>query len=529
MNKVSPVTGQPDYPGAGWLITSGYATDAYFQRFGDWHTGHDLARSAQGGEPVFAIADGVIKWAENAGNNGFGNLVAIEHSERIYSRYAHLARIDVQRNQNVQAGTVIGAVGSTGRSTAPHLHFDISRVNNALDWPGKNKARVLAEYIDPHVWFREEEATLSVDTAVSPTGGVWLQVNAPAGLNVRTRPGTASKVEYKMPNGTIFEVKPIKFEQDGIVWRELMVGGWVAELYTLPAVVTGSPQPTQPGVGTPTPTTPVVTLPPAVAPVTVAGRGVHASAGGWAPQPRELDFVRHNRVQSALIVTYEPNQADLAIRGLRDAGVRDFIIRAATHAQITANPDEFINNTMPRLQEYQRALGGTPMIIAVHNEPNIDREGLTRAWQNGGEFAQWYIRVVQAYRNAFPGCKIGFPAMSPGGDVDIPGVVKRMDEWRFVEQARAAIDVSDWIGVHAYFVGDGLDIDLKPAAWRNMARGRSIIVTEGGPADNIPNTGQKLHNTYTKCEAAGFPVMAWLLEGAGGWGSAEWVKNNVRI
>ena len=79
--KVSPVTGMPDYPGGDWRITSGYATDEYFNLFGDWHTGHDLAKFNCEGQPVFAVMDGTVKWAENAGDNGFGNLVVIQHSD----------------------------------------------------------------------------------------------------------------------------------------------------------------------------------------------------------------------------------------------------------------------------------------------------------------------------------------------------------------------------------------------------------------------------------------------------------------
>src|SRR5689334_11225387 len=123
MSKVSPVTGQPGYPGAGWFITTEYVDDSYFRNFGAWHTGHDLAKSRNGGEPIYAVADGVVKWAEFAGNMGFGNLITIQHTPDIYSRYGHLAEIRVQRNQNVTAGTVIGILGNTGRSTAPHLHF----------------------------------------------------------------------------------------------------------------------------------------------------------------------------------------------------------------------------------------------------------------------------------------------------------------------------------------------------------------------------------------------------------------------
>jgi hypothetical protein len=165
------------------------------------------------------------------------------------------------------------------------------------------------------------------------------------------------------------------------------------------------------------------------------------------------------------------------------------------------------------------------MLIAVHNEPNIVNEGWTRAWQNGVEFTQWFSRVARAYRDALPGVRIGFPALSPGGYA--PGL--REDEWRFASECTVAIGASDWVGVHAYFVGDGNDIDLKPDRWRTMAQGRSIIITEGGPADNIQNTGTKLQNVYVKCAAQGIPVMAWLLSGAGAWQLAGWKEQSVTI
>ena len=137
--------------------------------------------------------------------------------------------------------------------------------------------------------------------------------------------------------------------------------------------------------------------------------------------------------------------------------------------------------------------------------------------------------MAQIYREQLPGALIGFPALSPGGDADIPGVVKRIDEWRFASECAPAIRASDWLGVHAYFVGDGTDIDLKPGKWRELAGGRPVIITEGGPADNIANSGAKLNNIYRRCSDVGFPVMAWLLSGAGAWHSADWTKNGVRV
>ncbi len=533
MKKVSPVTGQADYPGAGWLITSGYCTDAYFRMFGDWHTGHDLARTAQGGEPIYAIADGVVKWAENAGSNGFGNLVMIEHKSSLYSRYAHLATIAVSNRQQVSAGTLIGTLGATGRVTGAHLHFDIARINNALDWPGSDKSRVLQNYIDPALWYAEETTLI-----VAPASGRRLRITALRGLNVRARPSMSAKSNFIIPYRASVEVKDAALAADAFTWRELVTGGWIAQEFTEPdteaEAEAGAGTVVQPvGVRTEPADEGAARLVTAPAPVIVAARGVHGSAGGWAPTSQELDLVRHNQVKAVLIAAYEPNQAALAVPSFRDAGVRDFIIRAADRHPVTPDPQAFVSETLPRLREYRSALSSafspdTRMLIAVHNEPNVSVEGFGTAWRNGDEFTRWFLAVAARYRSELPNVAIGFPALSPGGDLALPNIA-RMDEWRFAEQCAEAINASDWVGVHAYFVGDGADIDLKPERWRAMAGGRSVIVTEGGPANGVFNDGAKLDNSYRRCEAAGLPLMAWLLSGAGAWQTAGWVERGVRL
>ena len=431
--KVSPVTGQADYPGQGWIITSGFATDEYFQRFGDWHTGHDLAKSAAGGETVFAATDGVIKWAESAGDGGFGNLVYIQHSASLYTRYGHLAAITVQKDQTVSAGTPIGTVGKTGRATGPHLHFDISRTNNALDWPGKDKARVLQNYIDPTAWYSED-----VTATVVPVATQWLYTNAINGLNIRNNPGTTGKIYGKLPFGTAVQVTSVRLNKDGFDWRQLVTGGWIAEAYTqtTPPEVIVTPG----GTGTPVTTPPIVVQPPVTpspATINVRLRGVHASAGGWSPDDREIELVRHNGVESVLIVAYEPNQAGTAIQRFRDAGVKDFIIRAASHAATTANPDDFINDTLPRLRDYYSAIGSsTPMLIAVHNEPESCPRGLDSrmaGWQqalpNGfcGSLAptvMLYPESVLASRHSPPGAMHPVSAWMSG--VSLPFVHRQL-------------------------------------------------------------------------------------------------------
>lgn len=84
------------------------------------HTGVDLP--LQMGKPVYAAFSGKVRVAQRSG--GYGNLVIIRHSNALETYYGHLSQIDVQEDQWVDAGQVIGLGGSTGRSTGPHLHFE---------------------------------------------------------------------------------------------------------------------------------------------------------------------------------------------------------------------------------------------------------------------------------------------------------------------------------------------------------------------------------------------------------------------
>jgi len=85
------------------------------------HDGLDFA--AEAGAPVVAAADGVVLVA--ATHPEFGNMIDIDHGDGLISRYAHLSRLDVAPGMLVRRGDNIGAVGSTGRSTGPHLHFEV--------------------------------------------------------------------------------------------------------------------------------------------------------------------------------------------------------------------------------------------------------------------------------------------------------------------------------------------------------------------------------------------------------------------
>jgi murein DD-endopeptidase MepM/ murein hydrolase activator NlpD len=85
------------------------------------HNGVDLASPT--GTPIYATADGLVSKAEWF--SSYGNYVQLEHGAQIETRYGHMSRIAVSAGQQVKKGDVIGFVGSTGRSTGPHLHYEV--------------------------------------------------------------------------------------------------------------------------------------------------------------------------------------------------------------------------------------------------------------------------------------------------------------------------------------------------------------------------------------------------------------------
>ena len=124
-------------PLAGELETSsgfGVRLDP-FVRAPAMHTGLDFRSSS--GEPVRATAAGKVSTA--GWNGGYGKLVEIDHGNGFSTRYGHLSEILVGEDQLIRPGQIIGRVGSTGRSTGPHLHYE---------------TRVDGDAVDPHKFLR---------------------------------------------------------------------------------------------------------------------------------------------------------------------------------------------------------------------------------------------------------------------------------------------------------------------------------------------------------------------------------------
>ncbi len=111
-----------------WPV-NGVLTSGFGFRWGRMHEGIDIA--APTGRPIGAAAAGTVIVAGWGG--GYGNLVVVSHGS-ISTAYGHMSRIAVSTGQQVSRGTVLGAVGSTGHSTGPHLHFEV-RVNGSPQNP----------------------------------------------------------------------------------------------------------------------------------------------------------------------------------------------------------------------------------------------------------------------------------------------------------------------------------------------------------------------------------------------------------
>jgi murein DD-endopeptidase MepM/ murein hydrolase activator NlpD len=119
-----------------------------FNGEGAFHSGLDI--SVPYGTPVHAAADGVVTAAEFM--NGYGRLITLDHGHGISTRYGHLSGFAITPGQHVRRGQVIGYVGTTGRVTSPHLHYEV---------------RIQSVPVDPHKYLRTTMASLSKQSGES--------------------------------------------------------------------------------------------------------------------------------------------------------------------------------------------------------------------------------------------------------------------------------------------------------------------------------------------------------------------------
>lgn len=139
-------------PVEGVRLTSGYGMRTHPVLGGRRaHKGIDLA--APTGTPILATADGAVSKAEWF--SGYGLYVSLEHGGELQTRYGHMSRLNVYSGQQVKKGDIIGYVGSTGRSTGPHLHYEV---------------RIAGEAVNPLPYMQADEFQRATDSASRQTG-----------------------------------------------------------------------------------------------------------------------------------------------------------------------------------------------------------------------------------------------------------------------------------------------------------------------------------------------------------------------
>ena len=110
------------WPVKGWLTsTFGYRSSPFTGRR-ELHKGLDIA--TRSGTPIIAPADGLVVFAGREG--GFGNMIVVDHGYGITTRYGHCSSLEAKLGQKVKRGDVIARIGSTGRSTGPHVHYEVA-------------------------------------------------------------------------------------------------------------------------------------------------------------------------------------------------------------------------------------------------------------------------------------------------------------------------------------------------------------------------------------------------------------------
>jgi murein DD-endopeptidase MepM/ murein hydrolase activator NlpD len=132
-------------PSPGYAVSSRFGTrrDPFLGTMAH-HSGIDFR--APPGAPIYSAGAGTVISA--AWNGGYGRMVEVDHGNGLTTRYAHMSRILVKSGDRVEKGDILGKVGTTGRSTGPHLHFEVRREGDAVDpQPFLRAGRKVAEFL----------------------------------------------------------------------------------------------------------------------------------------------------------------------------------------------------------------------------------------------------------------------------------------------------------------------------------------------------------------------------------------------
>jgi len=184
----------------------------------------------------------------------------------------------------------------------------------------------------------------------------------------------------------------------------------------------------------------------------VALVGLHGRADGELA-PADYTIVARAQIEAVKITSHATMDTVKRLRAINPdlfILVRPFTAFTDKDQPRRITPEQFVQfteNDVARLYDADPTL----RYIEIHNEPNVRPEGLGGSWGDGQEFGDWFLRVMELYRQRFPDGKFGFPGLSPGPTLAAAG---RADSEQFLDAAAFAAQQADWVGLHAYWVND---------------------------------------------------------------------------
>ncbi len=173
--------------------------------------------------------------------------------------------------------------------------------------------------------------------------------------------------------------------------------------------------------------------------------GLHASADPFISDAEINEFHQmrpgiikvlsfHNPDAIKKLAANEPD-ATWVVRAFLDFGGRNI------------RPSQFLNDTINDVRRTLNLLKGKDVVVELHNEPNLQVEGLHSSWSNGAEFNRWWLELLRLYRQALPHQRFIYPGLSPGHAVSHI----KQDHIAFMEASREAVEAADGVAVHIYW------------------------------------------------------------------------------
>lgn len=220
--------------------------------------------------------------------------------------------------------------------------------------------------------------------------------------------------------------------------------------------------------------------------------GVHGRTDG-PMQDADFEAVRVSNVEAVKLLTWaRPEDID-RLRQIRP----DVFILARLMTKIGA-PNQFSDFFVGEVGQHMANFYARGIrYFELHNEPNLTLEGWRSSWQNGGDFARFFLEVRDKLKARFPEALLGWPGLSPGPGVD--GV--RLKDWDFVAQADAALRAADWLGVHCYWQSAAIMEDAAEGgrvyrAYRQRYPDKLIFITEFSNATEPPAVKAQQYVSY---------------------------------